>query len=123
MRGGAPRRVYGYCRVSSVGQEVRGTSLEGQREEIARWCAAQGYPAPTLQWSAGEFDRRAHEVNLLGVRLKTKTQIELNGHVLKRGAQPVGKTYYEAPISKWCDLYVFGVQTRAKRARGAAEGT
>ena len=78
-----------------------------------------GLAGKPFQWSAGEFDRRAHEVNLLGVRLKTKTQIELNGHVLKRGAQPVGKAYFEAPICKWRGVYVFGVQTRAEKARGA----
>ena len=51
--------------------------------------------------------------------MKTKAQIELNGHELKRGAKPVGETYYEAPICKWRGVYVFGVQTRAKKACGA----
>jgi len=56
--------------VSSVGQEVRGTSLEGQREEIARWCAAQGYPAPTLlveveSGSAEKIERRVEQQRLI----------------------------------------------------------
>lgn len=59
----APRRVFGYCRVSSAGQEKSGTSLEGQRDEITRWCAAQGYPPPTLaveveSGSAEKIERR-----------------------------------------------------------------
>jgi site-specific DNA recombinase len=44
MRG----RTYGYCRVSSQHQEERGTSLDGQRDEIERYCRARGWPAPTL---------------------------------------------------------------------------
>ncbi len=43
-----PTRVFGYCRVSSPGQEREGTSLEAQRDAIARWCRARGYPTPTL---------------------------------------------------------------------------
>lgn len=69
MRAGAPRRVFGYCRVSSAGQEKSGTSLEGQRDEITRWCAAQGYPAPTLaveveSGSAEKIERRVEQVRL-----------------------------------------------------------
>ncbi len=65
----APRRVFGYCRVSSAGQEKSGTSLEGQRDEITRWCAAQGYPAPTLaveveSGSAEKQERRVEQVRL-----------------------------------------------------------
>lgn len=78
-----------------------------------------GLAGKPFRWSASEFDRRFTELGLLGVRLKTKTQIELNGHELKRGAKPVGETYYEAPICKWRGVYVFGVQTRAKKACGA----
>lgn len=44
----APLRVIAYCRVSSAGQEVHGTSLDVQREEIERYCAARGYPKPTV---------------------------------------------------------------------------
>lgn len=44
----APLRVLAYCRVSSAGQEVHGTSLDVQREEIERYCAARGYPKPTV---------------------------------------------------------------------------
>lgn len=66
---GAPHRVFGYCRVSSIGQEKSGTSLEGQRDEITRWCAAQGYPPPALfveveSGSAEKKERRFEQVRL-----------------------------------------------------------
>jgi len=38
--------VLAYCRVSSIDQETHGTSLDGQRDEIARWCTSRGYPKP-----------------------------------------------------------------------------
>lgn len=41
-----PSRVLGYARVSSDTQERSGTSLDGQQQEIARHCAALGWPAP-----------------------------------------------------------------------------
>jgi site-specific DNA recombinase len=39
-----PARVLAYVRVSSDTQERSGTSLAGQREEIARHCASVGWP-------------------------------------------------------------------------------
>ena len=80
-----------------------------------------GLAGTPFDWSASEHQRRVHELGLLGVRLMTETAIERSGHGLKRGAQPVGKAYFEAPICKWRGVYVFGVQTRAKKARGAEE--
>ena len=48
MVGGRPLRVLAYVRVSTTEQGDRGTSLETQREEIERFCAAQGFPAPEV---------------------------------------------------------------------------
>lgn len=58
------RRVLAYVRVSSAGQERDGTSLDGQREEILRYCTAQGLPEPRLvveveSAGAEKLDRRA----------------------------------------------------------------
>lgn len=69
MREGAPRRVFGYCRVSSVGQEKSGTSLEGQRDKIAGYCAARGLPAPSLfieveSATASKIEARAEQLRL-----------------------------------------------------------
>lgn len=67
---GVPRRVYGYCRVSSDRQSREGTSLEGQRDEIARWCRSQGFPAPSLvveveSGSAEKVERRVELAKLI----------------------------------------------------------
>jgi site-specific DNA recombinase len=43
-----PTRVLAYARVSSNAQEERGTSLDAQQEEFARFCSANGYPAPIV---------------------------------------------------------------------------
>jgi site-specific DNA recombinase len=61
-----PHRVLAYVRVSSADQERSGTSLDGQREEIARHCAAVGWPAPRVYVeaeSAGE-EKLARRVQL-----------------------------------------------------------
>lgn len=68
--GGKPRRVYGYCRVSSDRQANEGTSLEGQRDEIARWCAVHGFPEPVLaveveSGSAEKVERRVELARLI----------------------------------------------------------
>ena len=39
-----PARVLAYARVSSEGQATHGTSLDGQRAELARYAAAHGLP-------------------------------------------------------------------------------
>jgi DNA invertase Pin-like site-specific DNA recombinase len=66
----APRRVIGYCRVSSVEQARGGTSLDGQREEIARWCRTHHYPEPSLRvevesGSAEKTERRVEQLRLV----------------------------------------------------------
>lgn len=57
------RRVLGYCRVSGAEQGRTGTSLQGQREEIERYCRAHELPAPDLfveveSAGAEKLDRR-----------------------------------------------------------------
>lgn len=57
------RRVLGYIRVSGLGQEKHGTSLEGQDERIRAICRAEGLPDPEIRLeveSAGDdkFERR-----------------------------------------------------------------
>ncbi len=43
-----PKRVFGYARVSSFEQGERGTSLDGQREDLVRYCTASKWPAPEM---------------------------------------------------------------------------
>lgn len=64
-----PRRVLAYCRVSSADQ-AEGTSLDAQREEIARYCRQHDYPAPAYYveaesgGAAGE-ERRVEQARLM----------------------------------------------------------
>jgi len=44
-----PARVLGYVRVSGREQGERGTSLEGQQDELRRFCAGRGYPEPIIR--------------------------------------------------------------------------
>lgn len=44
-----PRRVLGYCRVSTQVQGDEGTSLDRQRESIERYCREHGLPAPEVR--------------------------------------------------------------------------
>ena len=65
-----PTRVLAYVRVSGAEQGRSGTSLDAQREEIARYCAASWYPEPVVYVeveSAGaeKLERRAELRSLL----------------------------------------------------------
>src|SRR5687768_4147960 len=66
-KSGAPvRRVLAYCRVSSVGQEEHGVSLDVQRAELEKYCTGAGLPAPWFYVeveSAGE-ERIDHRTEL-----------------------------------------------------------
>ena len=64
-----PARVLAYARVSSV-EQGKGTSLDGQRDEIARRCRERGYPAPLFfvemeSGSGAAAERRAEQLRLM----------------------------------------------------------
>lgn len=48
----------------------------------------------------------------LGFPLVSLSKLTKGGHELKRGQKPVGKTYYRAPLKRYADLYLLGIQTR-----------
>lgn len=65
-----PRRVLAYARVSGQEQGRSGTSLDAQREEILRHCAAHGLPSPRFfveieSAGAEKLDRRAQLIALM----------------------------------------------------------
>jgi DNA invertase Pin-like site-specific DNA recombinase len=65
-----PRRVLGYVRVSGSEQAQHGTSLEGQRDELAAFCTARGWPSPTVRvevesGSASRLERRVELAALI----------------------------------------------------------
>jgi hypothetical protein len=54
----------------------------------------------------GEADACEKSLAKLGVVFLTKTKAAKQGLELRRGAKPVVRRYYGAPISDWKDLYV-----------------
>lgn len=65
-----PRRVLGYCRVSTDEQQKTGTSLGAQQEEIERYCRGFDLPAPAIfveveSGSGEKAERRFEQARLL----------------------------------------------------------
>ena len=57
----------------------------------------------------------------MGATLVTKTSLERDGYRLKRGAKPVGRGYFFAPISRSAALYVLECQAvKSKECPGDA---
>jgi DNA invertase Pin-like site-specific DNA recombinase len=71
-RGAVVGRVWGLCRVSSPGQEREGTSLEGQQQAIAGWCARERLPAPIfiVEVESGTAARVEHREGLRRILLE-----------------------------------------------------
>ncbi len=105
MRTERPRRVFGYARVSGAEQGRTGTSLDGQRAEIVRWCTAHAYPDPQIRievesGSAEKIERRIELRSLLA---------ELHE----------GDLVLVCKVDRWSRDIVHGVQSvRALVARG-----
>ncbi len=64
-------RVLAYARVSSDGQEKDGTSLDAQREQLARHCQSRGLPEPVMfveveSGSAEREEKRFEQIRLMG---------------------------------------------------------
>lgn len=51
----------------------------------------------------------------MGLTLISEGRAREIGLVLKRGQEPVGNVYYEAPISKYVDVYVLECQFNRKK--------
>lgn len=61
-----PARVLAYVRVSTDEQERHGSSLDGQQEQLRRWCSARGWPEPRvyLEVESGSAERLEARVEL-----------------------------------------------------------
>jgi hypothetical protein len=70
-----------------------------------------GLNGEPFSWNGGEFASYRPKAEAMGITLVTKTRIDKMGRRLKRGAKPVGKGYFSAPISRRADLYVMECQT------------
>ena len=68
----------------------------------------QGHPFLWPEWA-----RKLHVpvAAQMGCTLVTATALAKLGHQLKRGARPVGRAYWGAPLKRHADLYVLEVQT------------
>ena len=75
----------------------------------------QGLRGHSFDWgnSAGAVWRKQLK-DEFGIELVTETGAAKAGHRIKKRAQPVGRMYFKAPISKYADLYVLNVQTEPK---------
>lgn len=66
-----------------------------------------GYP---FSWAGTEGEYNVQWAEDMGIHLVTETWLKKHGYRLKRGAQPVGRRYFHAPISKMHPVYVLECQ-------------
>ena len=71
-----------------------------------------GLAGNPFNWRAVDAQHARPILQAFGIELVTITGARRMNHLLKRGAQPVGKIYFTAPISSHHDVYVVGVQTK-----------
>lgn len=84
------------------------TGLKHRVSSMIRWMTIlqeglNGNPQ-TLGLAAGDAFQKCLEK--YGIHLLTMTKASGEGLELRRGARPVARRYYGAPISDWADLYV-----------------
>lgn len=80
---------------------------KGALEELL--AGASG--AKPFYWGETEGQSKMAWLARAGFVLVSKTKLEKGGHQLKKGAKPVGRVYYGAPLKVKADLYLLGVQT------------
>lgn len=84
------------------------SDLKRRMASTARWMMVLEDGLNGKPHSLGIGEAMAFEKALaaLGVHFLSKTKAAQNGLTLRRGARPVVRRYYGAPISDWKDLYV-----------------
>ncbi len=70
----------------------------------------EGLGGKPFQWNGAEGEWKVLWAEDLGITLLTKTALEKRGYRLKRGAKPIGRRYFGAPIQKYAELYVLECQ-------------
>ena len=91
------------------------TSLKRRMASIARWMMVledglNGSPHTLGDGESMAFKKRMRE---LGVTLYSATRAKKEGFKLRRGAAPVVRCYYGAPIREYIGLYVLEQLTPA----------
>lgn len=69
-----------------------------------------GLNGQPFTWGSSEAQSKTRILETLGYSLVTRTKLESGGFQLKKNAQPVGKRYYNSPISKYRELFVLELQ-------------
>lgn len=84
------------------------SDLKRRMESTARWMMVleDGLRGVPHSLGLGEADAFEKSLARLGVQFLSKTKAAKQGLELRRGAKPVVRRYYGAPISDWKDLYV-----------------
>lgn len=70
----------------------------------------RGLDGVPFYWNGAEGTYNVAWAEQMGIHLVTETQIKKRGYRLKRGAKPVGRRYFGAPISRSALLYVLECQ-------------
>lgn len=84
------------------------SDLKRRMASTARWMMTleDGLNGRPHSLGLGEADAFEKSLSKLGVCFLSKTKAAKQGLELRRGAKPVVRRYYGAPISDWKDLYV-----------------
>lgn len=85
------------------------------RRRLESWsyvaaAIADGLGGEPFNWTGGELEAYRKKAAEMGCTLVTKSKLERDGYRLKCGAQPVGRGYFYAPISRSANLYVLECQ-------------
>lgn len=100
------------------------SDLKRRLASTAKWMTTleDGLNGHPHSLGLGEGDAFEKALEKLGVQLLSRTKAAKQGLELRRGAVPVVRRYYRAPISDWKDLYV-AEQFRPAAAKPAALAT
>ncbi|MBI5162906.1 MAG: hypothetical protein HY985_03285 [Magnetospirillum sp.] len=74
-----------------------------------------GLEGRRFDWGMAEADNKTKALRGMGIELVTANGARKRGHVVKKGADPVGKRYFGAPIQRSADLYILDLQTRSAK--------
>ncbi|CAA7619054.1 hypothetical protein [Magnetospirillum sp. SS-4] len=74
-----------------------------------------GLEGKPFDWNGAEGEGKVKTLATMCIVLVTASGMRKRDHVLKRGAVPVGRRYYGAPIQRSADLYVLGLQTKPSK--------
>lgn len=67
-----------------------------------------------LSWGSGERVSKSGMLRDVGLDLVSRTAAGKRGHVIKRGQKAVVLAYFGAPLQRYADLFIFGIQTKIR---------